>query len=117
SGNGLVMWRGTSVAEPFLTGRSMVVSGVDVHRVVTYPVRRYPDGKVLVNWVAARPADLETAVPEDALRYSGDWTFEWLDIPAILDTADDVRMYPMVDREPLPRWSFGRTTLLGDAAH
>lgn len=117
SGNGLVMWRGTSVAEPFLTGRSMVVSGDDVHRVVTYPVRRFPDGKVLVNWVAARPADLETAVPEDALRYFGDWTFEWLDIPAILDAADDVRMYPMVDREPLPRWSFGRTTLLGDAAH
>jgi hypothetical protein len=23
----------------------------------------------------------------------------------------------MVDREPLPRWTFGRTTLLGDAAH
>ena len=23
----------------------------------------------------------------------------------------------MVDRDPLPRWTFGRTTLLGDAAH
>ncbi|MGH3740468.1 MAG: FAD-dependent monooxygenase, partial [Micromonosporaceae bacterium] len=25
--------------------------------------------------------------------------------------------YPMVDQEPLDRWSFGRVSLLGDAAH
>ncbi|MBV9748242.1 MAG: FAD-dependent monooxygenase, partial [Acetobacteraceae bacterium] len=25
--------------------------------------------------------------------------------------------YPMCDRDPLPRWSHGRVTLLGDAAH
>jgi 2-polyprenyl-6-methoxyphenol hydroxylase-like FAD-dependent oxidoreductase len=25
--------------------------------------------------------------------------------------------FPMVDRDPIPRWSFGRVTLLGDAAH
>jgi 5-methylphenazine-1-carboxylate 1-monooxygenase len=25
--------------------------------------------------------------------------------------------FPFVDRDPLPRWSFGRVTLLGDAAH
>jgi len=28
-----------------------------------------------------------------------------------------VFVYPMVDRDPLPRWSFGPVTLLGDAAH
>jgi len=25
--------------------------------------------------------------------------------------------FPMVGQDPLPRWSFGRVTLLGDAAH
>jgi 2-polyprenyl-6-methoxyphenol hydroxylase-like FAD-dependent oxidoreductase len=25
--------------------------------------------------------------------------------------------YPMVDRDPVERWTFGRTVLLGDAAH
>jgi 2-polyprenyl-6-methoxyphenol hydroxylase-like FAD-dependent oxidoreductase len=31
--------------------------------------------------------------------------------------ADQILEYPMVDQDPLPRWSFGRVTLLGDAAH
>ncbi len=43
--------------------------------------------------------------------------FEWLDIPSLVRAADFVLEYPMVDKDPLPRWSFGRRTLLGDAAH
>ena len=31
--------------------------------------------------------------------------------------TDEILEYPMVDRDPLPRWSHGRITLLGDAAH
>jgi len=31
--------------------------------------------------------------------------------------AELILSYPMVDRDPLARWSFGRVTLLGDAAH
>ncbi len=31
--------------------------------------------------------------------------------------ADAIYSYPMVDRDPVARWSFGRVTLLGDAAH
>src|ERR1700682_1216973 len=31
--------------------------------------------------------------------------------------ATQILSYPMVDRDPLPRWSFERVTLLGDAAH
>ena len=31
--------------------------------------------------------------------------------------ADQILEYPMVDQDPLPRWSHGRVTLLGDAAH
>lgn len=38
-------------------------------------------------------------------------------MPAIIRAADRVFEYPMVDRDPLDRWTFGRLTLLGDAAH
>ncbi|HWX85027.1 MAG TPA: FAD-dependent monooxygenase, partial [Xanthobacteraceae bacterium] len=37
--------------------------------------------------------------------------------PAFIRAADGVLEFPMVDQDPLPRWSFGRITLLGDAAH
>src|SRR5213075_1385297 len=46
-----------------------------------------------------------------------DWRFDWLDVADLIRSTDTVLAYPMVDRDPLPRWSFGRVTLLGDAAH
>ncbi|GLW06926.1 flavin-dependent oxidoreductase [Microtetraspora sp. NBRC 13810] len=124
-GNGMVMWRGTTWGEPFLTGDTMIVTGDDVRRVVLYPIRRDPSsGRVQINWVAARPArspgrdDWNRGVPGSAvLAHFGDWRFDWLDIPAVLAAATEVYEYPMVDRDPLPRWTFGRMTLLGDAAH
>jgi 2-polyprenyl-6-methoxyphenol hydroxylase-like FAD-dependent oxidoreductase len=45
------------------------------------------------------------------------WRFDWLDVPALIDGAEAIFEFPMVDRDPLPRWTHGRTTLLGDAAH
>lgn len=35
----------------------------------------------------------------------------------LIDSTDEVFEFPMSDRDPLDRWSFGRVTLLGDAAH
>jgi 2-polyprenyl-6-methoxyphenol hydroxylase-like FAD-dependent oxidoreductase len=46
-----------------------------------------------------------------------DWKFDWLDVPALSRGAGEVYEYPMSDRDPVDRWSFGRVTLLGDAAH
>ena len=46
-----------------------------------------------------------------------DWHFDWLDVAALIEGTETVLAYPMVDQDPLPRWSFGRVTLLGDAAH
>jgi 5-methylphenazine-1-carboxylate 1-monooxygenase len=43
--------------------------------------------------------------------------FDWLDISGMIESTEEILEYPMVDRDPLPRWSFGRITLLGDAAH
>ncbi len=50
-------------------------------------------------------------------REFSDWRFDWLDIPGLIDSAPVVYEFPMVDRDPVPRWSFGRVSLLGDAAH
>ena len=53
----------------------------------------------------------------DFIHVFEDWKFDWLDVPAMIRNAETILEYPMVDQEPLSRWSFGRVTLLGDAAH
>jgi 5-methylphenazine-1-carboxylate 1-monooxygenase len=92
---------------------------------VIYPIRAAgPDGLQLVNWVAEietqnhrkRDWNREGAL-EDFIGPFADWHFDWLDVPALIRAADRVLEFPMVDQDPLPRWSFGRITLLGDAAH
>ena len=57
------------------------------------------------------------ADPEQAATAFGDFRFDWLDVPELIRGAAEVFQYPMVDRDPLPRWTFGRITLLGDTAH
>jgi 2-polyprenyl-6-methoxyphenol hydroxylase-like FAD-dependent oxidoreductase len=93
---------------------------------VIYPIRDAVDaaGHQLVNWVAEiespRPAQRDWSRAgrlEDFLPAFADWHFDWLDVPALIRGADSVLEYPMVDQDPLPRWTHGRVTLLGDAAH
>ncbi len=127
--NGVVMWRGVSEALPFLDGRSMVMAGTFARRIVVYPISRahHERGRALVNWVAeVRTSDARAMPPqewehrgrlEDVLEHFGSYRFPWLDFPALARAADAVLQYPMVDRDPLPRWRHGRATLLGDAAH
>ena len=125
---GDVLWRSTTWAEPFLTGRSMFMAGHLPHKFVAYPITApREDGRCLVNWIAELDRrDEGLAHREDwnrrgrledfAPRFD-DWHFDWLDIPALIAGASDIFEYPMVDRDPLPRWTFGSVTLLGDAAH
>ena len=54
---------------------------------------------------------------DDFIGAFADWHFDWLDVPALIRATDEVLEYPMVDQDPLARWTFGRVTLLGDAAH
>ncbi|MFI9203995.1 flavin-dependent oxidoreductase [Streptomyces sp. NPDC053048] len=127
--NGLVVWRGATWSRPFLNGRTMVIAGDDRRRGVVYPMSTGagPDEPVLMNWAVARRAEGEEIPdradwnrrvhPEDFLHHFADWDFPWLDIPALVRTADEAFEYPMVDRDPLPHWTRGRVTLLGDAAH
>ena len=123
--SGVNMWRGVTRWPPFLGGAAMVRAGwLATGKMVIYPIRRHADGTQLVNWVF----EIETpqyqqwdwnrkARIEDFCAHVADWKFDWLDIPALLRAAELVLEYPMVDQDPLARWSFGRVTLLGDAAH
>ena len=124
--SGVNMWRGVTRWKPMLSGASMVRAGWLSHgKMVIYPIRpRDADGLQLINWVAEietpnyRKRDWNRSGSlDDFIGAFADWHFDWLDVPAFIRAADSVLEFPMVDQDPLPRWSFGRVTLLGDAAH
>jgi 2-polyprenyl-6-methoxyphenol hydroxylase-like FAD-dependent oxidoreductase len=54
---------------------------------------------------------------EDVLKLFADWKFDWLDVTALIANAESLLEYPMVDKDPIDQWTFGRVTFLGDAAH
>jgi 2-polyprenyl-6-methoxyphenol hydroxylase-like FAD-dependent oxidoreductase len=124
--SGVNMWRGVTRWKPMLSGASMVRAGWLSHgKMVIYPIRAAgDDGLQLINWVAEietpnyRKRDWNRAGSlDDFIGPFSDWHFDWCDVPAFIRAADHVLEFPMVDQDPLPRWSFGRVTLLGDAAH
>lgn len=124
--SGQVLWRGTTITKSFNGGRSMVMAGDDVQKIVIYPIAPPgEDGNQLINWAIQRQApetvprgDWNRQVEIDKFRHHvAGWHCAWLDIPALIDGAQVVYEYPMVDRDPLPRWSTGTVTLAGDAAH
>ncbi|MER5642918.1 flavin-dependent oxidoreductase [Streptosporangium sp. NPDC002524] len=122
--NGLVLWRGTTYGTPFLTGRSMIMIGDGTQKFVAYPIE--VGERTLINWIAEKPFEGEAPDrgdwnrPADLAevgRHFADWRFDWLDVPRIIAGAEAAYEYPMVDRDPLPYWTEGNVTLLGDAAH
>jgi 2-polyprenyl-6-methoxyphenol hydroxylase-like FAD-dependent oxidoreductase len=126
--NGVTMWRGVSEGKPFLTGRSMVNIGSSRQRTVVYPISnsRQRTGQAAINWVATRKVSTSEMPPQDwtyvaqreeVLRAFEAFTFEFLDVVQLIRDAEVIYQYPMVDRDALPTWDFGRLTLLGDAAH
>lgn len=125
--SGNLLWRSTTLTTPFLTGRSMFMAGHLPHKFVAYPITPpNENGCQVINWIAELRSTeplrgredwnkkVEKSVFADHFRA---WRFDWLDIAELIDGSGDVFEFPMVDRDPLPAWTFGRTTLLGDAAH
>ncbi|MEM7406290.1 MAG: flavin-dependent oxidoreductase [Pseudomonadota bacterium] len=123
---GTVMWRGVTRGPEFLGGQTMAMSGCKARKFVCYPIGRHAGGTI-INWIAdlSFPADYlwnredwnRPGKLDDFLPQFDQWRFDWLDVPAVIRTAAHVFEYPMVDRDPVDRWTFGRMTLLGDAAH
>jgi 5-methylphenazine-1-carboxylate 1-monooxygenase len=124
-----VLYRGTTWMKPFLSGSSMVMIGSLKQKMVTYPIdpKLNDKGEQLINWVAnLKETDSEKITVRDWNRQADkarlveiykNWNFDWLDVPKMIDDAPAVYEFPMSDRNPLDRWTFGRVTLLGDAAH
>ena len=128
--SGNVLYRGTAMMKPYLTGASMVMIGHLGQKMVVYPIDNQldSDGNQLTNWVAnlREGADYQLKVRDwnrqaDKQRLFDlykNWDFDWLNVPQMIEhTEGGIYEFPMSDRDPLPRWTFGRVTLLGDAAH
>ena len=124
---GINTWRGVTIRPPILTGKSyMRLGSIETGKMVIYPIVDNVDGKgnQLINWMA-EIRQPETKMndwnklgdPKDCVDIFKDWRFPWLDVPSLIMSAERVFEYPMVDKDALPQWSFGRVTLMGDAAH
>lgn len=126
--SGRMLWRGVTEAAQYMDGRSMFMAGHQDQKFVCYPISEplRAQGRSLINWIA------ELRVPGGELPTSDwnrkvdkatfskpfdSWNWGWIDIPELIAKSEVVYEFPLVDRDPLPRWTFERVTLLGDAAH
>lgn len=131
--SGRILWRGCIERMPYLTGASMVWAGHANQKFIAYPIsaKSASKNKSLVNWIAELrvrdendpdvtppPADWTRSVPKE--RFAGrfsTWACGGLKMSDLIDSTEKVYEFPMCDRNPVTQWSFGRLTLLGDAAH
>ncbi len=126
--NGVTLWRSTSRTGKHLGGRSMLWAGHARQKFVGYPIA-YDEatGQTTLNWICELKRDEHDIPAKEDWNKGGeraeflppfaDWQWPGVDVPQIVETSDKIYEYPMVDRDPLPRWTFGRATLVGDAAH
>ncbi|WP_397475374.1 flavin-dependent oxidoreductase [Pusillimonas sp.] len=126
--SGRILWRAVTYTRSYLDGRTMFMAGHQDQKFVAYPIldEAAPAGTTAVNWIA------ELSVPEGEVSYTDwnrvvdksvfaapfqSWKWPWIDIPALIDGTQAIYEFPLVDKDPLPRWTHGKVTLMGDAAH
>lgn len=124
---GINTWRGVTRHKPILSGKSyMRVGSIETGKIVIYPIIDQVDdkGNQLINWMAEIRGQADTMNDwnqqgklADFSAIFKDWRFPWLDVTELIGQADQILEYPMVDKDPIPQWTFGRITLMGDAAH
>jgi 5-methylphenazine-1-carboxylate 1-monooxygenase len=130
SWNGIMLWRGAREWPAFLTGRSMVIAGGMRAKIVVYPIAEgWRPGMKLTNWaVAAKIGDGSTPPPrredwsrvgkaDELMPHVERFSIPHLNVKQLITETPEFWEYPMCDRDPLPTWTHGRVTLLGDAAH
>jgi 2-polyprenyl-6-methoxyphenol hydroxylase-like FAD-dependent oxidoreductase len=124
---GINTWRGVTRHAPILTGRTYLrVGSIRTGKIVIYPIIDDVDGagNQLINWTTEIQTDAveqndwnKPGRVEDFVAIYDSWRFDWLDVAELIRRAEVIFEYPMVDKDPIDRWSFGRVTLAGDAAH
>ncbi|HKA75142.1 MAG TPA: flavin-dependent oxidoreductase [Xanthobacteraceae bacterium] len=124
---GINTWRGVTRRAPIRGGRTyMRVGSILTGKMVIYPIVDDVDGtgRQRINWMAEIKQETfdkndwnKPGALADFFPIYRDWRFDWLDVAALIRDADQILEYPMVDKEPVARWTFGRVTLAGDAAH
>jgi 2-polyprenyl-6-methoxyphenol hydroxylase-like FAD-dependent oxidoreductase len=124
---GINTWRGVTRRKPILGGHTyMRIGSILTGKIVVYPIIDDvdQDGNQLVNWMAEIKRETrdqndwnKAGELDDVLPIYRDYRFDWLDVAELIRTADQILEYPMVDKDPIDRWTFGRVTLAGDAAH
>jgi 2-polyprenyl-6-methoxyphenol hydroxylase-like FAD-dependent oxidoreductase len=128
--NGIQMWRGAVDWPAFEGGDVMIVAGDMKEKLVLYPIAQgATPGTRLTNWVVCAQIGDATKPPprredwsrpgrlEEVLAHVQRFRVPWLDVEALVRATPEFWEYPMCDRDPLPWWTQGRVTLLGDAAH
>lgn len=131
--NGVLMWRGATLWQPWGDGRTMAIGGGMGAKFVLYPIAPPEDdgsgpARQLMNWVVNIKCAPEGAPPSreswsrpapraTVLAHARRFAVPGYDVNALVEATPQAYEYPMADRDPLPRWTFGRVTLLGDAAH
>jgi 5-methylphenazine-1-carboxylate 1-monooxygenase len=128
--NGLMLWRGAADWPAFLTGRSMIIAGGLNAKAVVYPIAEGSSpASRLTNWAvlvrigdgSAPPPRKEDwsrlGKPEELVPHVAGFSIPQVDFAALVRATPEFWEYPCCDRDPLPYWSSGRVTLLGDAAH
>ncbi|WP_353644464.1 flavin-dependent oxidoreductase [Mesorhizobium sp. WSM2239] len=130
--SGIMLWRGMTEWPVWRDGRTMLIAGGNAAKFVFYPIASTPSApeRRLTNWaIMARIAEHAAAPPrredwnrpgvlDDVLPFVRDrFRLDFLDPVALVESTATFYEYPNCDRDPVARWSFGRVTLLGDAAH
>lgn len=127
---GIMLWRGLIRHKPILSGASVVRAGpIKTGKFILYSIRNHDDGTQLFNWAVeirremspvepgSKASDWKPANIDDFIGPFSDWHFDWMDVPDLMRRTEQVFEHPMIDRDPVPQWTFGRVTLAGDAAH
>ena len=128
--NGIQMWRGAVEWPAFEGGDTMIVAGDMKEKLVLYPIGAGASAATrLTNWVVcAQIGDASKPPPrredwsrpgqlDEVLAHVARFRIPFLDVAALVRATPEFWEYPMCDRDPLPFWTQGRVTLMGDAAH